>query len=381
LRGLLGPALRVLSSGVTINVYVREPNDARFFLVPDAVVYDPASTSARLSLEASVGRIRLPGLNMANSIAVARRTVLRVDVCAGRKVLRSVSATLASLIWESEESDPVDFVGRKWARRRVRPDVEMRVKKWDASDALAGSNLIEVCASVSSALRGDIPGKRIAYSISKSITSGGFKPVFRSEILGSIQRNGFVPAELAREALLGCEQGRILRIALHVASSSNSVEQRESWQSGSDARRAVGYADVDMSTTLPNGKIVVLPWTMCFGNGSIAKDSFVFAGLEMKYLEQAGGIAKISLVFKQARQIKAVASDFLLFENTSRGRAPKATQRRYSCDYVRHAKYDEDDSSLPSHGNDLFHEHSSKAIYGGVSSLSRRKQFKSHVFD
>jgi hypothetical protein len=340
LRGMPGMASRVLGSGITTAISMRTPVDADFVPIADDVLLDPGSAPGRSALANAVGRVQLPPLPMQKSNSVARKTLLRVDVRAGRKLLRSKTASLGTLLWESEERDLDVDCERRRGRRRLRPDVEMRVEKFNSFQALAGSNVVEVCASVSSALRAETAGKRLTFSISRSSKeASGWTPVFRSEILGAMQKNGFIPAELSRESLLGRDDDRVLRIALHtLLPQKQRPLQDEDSMSSLIARRTLGFADVELARTKSSGRSLVLSWRI--GNGFRGGDGAVrhapvLAALEMKFMEQPGGITKISLAFKQARQVKPAMNASKATYDMSNGKVARMYSHRASVDLVR----------------------------------------------
>lgn len=298
-----------LGSRYTTRLLIKGPARDQFVLVPSKAVDSDHHTAQDI-------KAWLPPLKMQNSQYIARKTLLRAELYSGRTCVHTVQKTLAALVWREHEPSDTDCISsscsgalptsnfvqkRRGTSSSAKPELSLRVVRFDRFAHMPRAPLVEVRVSVSSLLRTSVAGsKKLTYTISRLSRRNDWTFVYRSEPVGSLckaSRNNFTAAELTYDFLFRGQDDKPLRFALHVADNRTGIRMQ--------CYSIVTLGDLMRMTS--DGR------SYCFVHKT--DDAVVNAGLKLQSLQSVGDVTSIFFVFKHIRQCKhqtGESSGFLL---------------------------------------------------------------------
>lgn len=173
----------------------------------------------------------LGALEMPNSSQVASKTAVRAELFAGRSSLGAVETTLSALLWRTAptlklEATKQDRNFRRLSRpngKHIPPEIALNLEAYycppQASPEYAKSVRIE--ASISDILQRSTGDFKLSYSVARATSLGGWTTLFHSCQNGSGKQRQMEDAKLRRHFVLGGDENRQLRFALHSFHSSS----------------------------------------------------------------------------------------------------------------------------------------------------------------
>lgn len=167
----------------------------------------------------------LGALKMPNSSQVASKTAVRAELFAGRSSLGAVETTLSALLWRTAPTPKLQATEQDRNFRRlsrpngqhIPPEIALNLEAYycppQASPEYAKN--VHIAASISDILQRSTRDFTLAYSVARATSLGGWTTLFHSGKGVSGKQRQMEDAKLPRHFVLGGDENRQLRFALH----------------------------------------------------------------------------------------------------------------------------------------------------------------------